>query len=112
MAHVIQPFWALAALALAADGDIVDETGADGIFFGYGVVRAVEPDTGALTLDHGAIKGCMPAMTMMYRVARPDLSRTLRPGDVVNFTIDGGKYTILEATVVRRPVPDGAVTRP
>jgi Cu/Ag efflux protein CusF len=112
MALVFHPVWALAALALAADGDIVVETGADGIFFGHGIVRSVEPATGTLTLDHGAIKGCMPAMTMMYRVARPDLSRILRPGDVVDFTIDGGKYTILEATVVRRSAPDGAVTRP
>ncbi len=77
--------------------------GQQGIFFGHGVVRAVEPRTGALTLDHGDIKGCMPAMEMMFRVANLNLSRTLRPGDAIDFTIDGGKFVILEATVVRRP---------
>ena len=94
--------WLLAALLLAADADVVVETGAEGIFFGHGVVKAVQSGTGALTLDHDAIKGCMPAMRMMYRVARPDLSRDLHPGDAINFKIDGGKYVILEATVVGR----------
>lgn len=104
MALVLHPIWALAALFLAADGDIVDEeTGETGIFFGHGVVRAIEPRTGALTLDHNAIKGCMPAMEMMFRVERPDLSRSLRPGDAINFTIDGGRYVILDATIVSRP---------
>jgi Cu/Ag efflux protein CusF len=103
MALVLHPVWALMALLLAADADIVEETGADGVFFGRGVVRAIEPGTGALTLDHGAIKGCMPAMVMMYRVARPALSRSLRPGDAINFTIEGGKYVILDVTLVSRP---------
>jgi Cu/Ag efflux protein CusF len=102
MARVWHPVWALAALLLAADADIVEETGAEGIFFGHGVVTAIESGTGALTLDHDAIKGCMPAMVMMYRVERPDLSRDLRPGDAIDFTIDGGRYVILEATVVGR----------
>ena len=44
----------------------------------------------------------MPAMEMMFRVASPQLSRSLRPGDAIDFTIDGGRYVILEATVVSR----------
>jgi Cu/Ag efflux protein CusF len=104
MALVLHPAWALAALFLAADADIVEEeTGEEGIFFGHGVVRAIEPQTGALTLDHGAIKGCMPAMEMMFRVASPQLGRRLRPGDAIDFTIDGATYVILDATVVSRP---------
>ncbi|MGO9421408.1 copper-binding protein [Roseiarcus sp.] len=99
---LLHPVWALAALLLAADADIVVETGAQGIFFGRGVVKAIEPGTGALTLDHDAIKGCMPAMEMMYRVETPDISRGLRPGDTIAFKIDGGKYVILDATVVGR----------
>ncbi len=102
MLLVLHPVWALAALLLAADADIVEETAAAGIFFGHGVVRAVDPATGALTLDHDAIKGCMPAMRMMYRVAKADLSRNLRPGDAINFKIDGAKYVILDARFVGR----------
>jgi Cu/Ag efflux protein CusF len=94
---------ALAMFALAADADVVEEeTGASGIFFGRGVVKAVAPSTGALTLDHGAIKGCMPAMAMMYRVKSPDLSKDLQPGDEVNFTIDGAKYLIVDVKRVAR----------
>ena len=102
MALIWHPLWAFGALLLAADADFIEQTGAAGIFFGHGVVRAIEPGTGALTLDHGAIKGCMPAMVMMYRVERPALSRTLRPGDGIDFTLDGGRYVILDATVVDR----------
>ena len=94
--------WAAAALLLAADADIVQETGAQGLFFGRGIVRAVQEGTGALTLDHGDIKGCMPAMEMMFRVERPQISRSLRPGDAIDFTIDGGRYVIVDARVVRR----------
>jgi Cu/Ag efflux protein CusF len=105
MTLVLHPVWALAALLLAADADIIEETGAEGVFFGHGVVKAIEPGTGALTLDHDAIKGCMPAMEMMFRVARPDVSRDLKLGDAINFRIDGARYVILEATVAGRPTP-------
>lgn len=102
MAGLPNAVWAAAALALAADADIVTETGAQGIFFGRGTVVAVQPGTGALTLDHGDIKGCMPGMEMMFGVATPEISRSLRPGDVVAFTLDGGRYLVLDARVVRR----------
>ena len=42
----------------------------------------------------------MPAMEMMYRVRAPEVSRDLRPGDIIDFTIDAAKYTILEVKVV------------
>ena len=102
MTLVPNAIWAAAALLLAADGDIVQETGAQGVFFGRGTVKAVEADDGALTLDHGDIKGCMPAMEMMFRVARPEIGLRLQPGDVVDFALDGGRYVILDARLVRR----------
>ena len=91
MMHASHLVWAFAGLLLAADADLVEETGASGIFFGRGVVKAVEPASGALTLDHDAIKGCMPAMEMMFRVETPALSRNVHPGDVIDFKIDGGR---------------------
>ena len=73
---------------------------AKGIFHGHGTVKAVATQTGAVTLSHDEIKGFMPAMEMMYRVRAPEVSKALRPGDIVDFTIDAAKYTILEVKVV------------
>jgi Cu/Ag efflux protein CusF len=91
----------LIVCALAAgDAAEVQETGAEGIFYGRGLVKAVDPGTGWLTLAHNDIMGCMPAMEMMFSVRAPDVSRDLRPGDTIDFTLDGGDYVILDAKVV------------
>jgi hypothetical protein len=37
---------------------------------------------------------------MMFRVRAPELSRGLKPGDTVDFTIDGGDYVILDVKLV------------
>jgi Cu/Ag efflux protein CusF len=93
----------LMACALASsDAAEVRETGADGIFYGRGLVKAVEPGTGWLTIAHNDIMGCMPAMEMMFRVRAPDVSRELRAGDTIDFTLDGGNYVILDAKLVSR----------
>jgi Cu/Ag efflux protein CusF len=52
----------------------------DGIFWGAGVVTAIDPATGSLTLNHEEIKGLMPAMEMMYLVNPRSLSEVLRLG--------------------------------
>jgi len=98
--------WARFALPLAvcglAAGDAteVQETGAEGVFYGRGLVKAVEPGTGWLTIAHNDIIGCMPAMEMMFRVRTPEVSRGLRSGDTVDFTLDGGKFVILDTKLV------------
>jgi len=71
---------------LAAGDAGAQETAATGIFSGHGVVKAIAPGTGWLTLDHEAIKGFMCAMEMMFQVKSPDLSKELHPGDVVEST--------------------------
>jgi Cu/Ag efflux protein CusF len=86
------------ALALSASG--AQEMAAKGIFEGHGVVRAIAPETGALTLAHDDIKGFMPAMEMMYRVRTPELSKDLRPGDVIDFKIDAEKYVIVDVKLI------------
>jgi Cu/Ag efflux protein CusF len=88
------------ALALALGAGAAGEMAAKGIFDGHGVVKAIAPGTGALTLAHDDIKGFMPAMEMMYRVSAPEISKDLRPGDEVNFKIDAEKYTIIEVKLV------------
>jgi Cu/Ag efflux protein CusF len=89
-----------ATVILAIWGAEAQETVAKGIYHGHGIVKAVATQTGAVTLSHDEIKGFMPAMEMMYRVRAPDVSRDLRPGDIIDFTIDAAKYTILEVKVV------------
>jgi Cu/Ag efflux protein CusF len=85
-----------------AAGDVaeVQETGAEGIFYGRGLVKAVEPGAGWVTLAHNDIIGSMPAMEMMFRVRVPDVSRDLKSGDTIDFTLDGGNYVILDAKLV------------
>jgi Cu/Ag efflux protein CusF len=91
--------FALAPVALALGAGAAGETAAQGIFEGHGVVRAIAPGTGALTLAHDD-QGFMPAMEMMYRVSAPEISRDLRPGDEVNFKIDAEKYVITEVKLI------------
>ena len=69
-------------------------------FHGHGIVKAIQPGTGALTLDHDDIKGFMPAMEMMYRVRSTDLSKDLALGDTIDFTIDAAKDDITEVKLV------------
>ena len=89
-----------AVLGLALGPGTAQEAAATGIFTGRGVVKAVAPGTGWLTLDHDAIKGFMCAMEMMFQVKSPDLSRGLHPGDVVDFKIDAEKYVIVDVKLV------------
>jgi Cu/Ag efflux protein CusF len=87
-------------LLMLSTSALSQETAQAGLFRGHGVVRAIQPGTGALTLDHDAIKGFMPAMEMMYRVRSPELSKDLRPGDTVDFTIDAAKDDITEVKLI------------
>ena len=87
---------AVTALGLMAGAAGAQEVPAKGIFDGHGVVKAVAPGTGWLTIAHGDIKGFMPAMEMIYKVRSPDLSKDLHPGDVVDFKIDAANYVIVE----------------
>jgi Cu/Ag efflux protein CusF len=88
------------AFGLAGSAVSAQEMATKGIFSGHGVVRAIAPDTGALTLSHDDIKGFMPAMEMMYRVKNPEISKDLRRGDEVDFKIDAEKYVIVEVTLL------------
>jgi Cu/Ag efflux protein CusF len=88
------------AMALGALGLLVGAASAQesmsGIFEGHGVVKAVAPGTGWLTIAHDDIKGFMSAMTMTYKVKSPGLSKDLHTGDVVDFKIDAENYVIVE----------------
>jgi Cu/Ag efflux protein CusF len=85
---------------VSSAGSWAQEIATKGIFEGHGIVKAVAPGTGALTLAHDDIKGFMPAMEMMYRVRAPEVSKDLQPGDTIDFTIDAAKYIILDVKLV------------
>lgn len=53
-----------------------------------GLVLAVHPERQALTIKHEDIIGYMPAMTMSYPVARPDLLVGRVPGELIAATLE------------------------
>jgi Cu/Ag efflux protein CusF len=68
------------------------------LFYGVGVLKAVENRTGRVIIDHKEIPGFMSAMTMSYLVEPASLLEGLRPGITVNFTIDSNKREIVAIT--------------
>jgi protein SCO1/2 len=56
-------------------------------FDAHGVVRSVRAEQRQVTIEHGAIAGLMPAMTMSFDVADPALLAGLVPGQFVEFRI-------------------------
>ncbi|PCI37166.1 MAG: hypothetical protein COB53_07340 [Elusimicrobia bacterium] len=61
-----------------------------------GVVKSVRSEGRVLVVDHEDIPGFMEAMTMPFTVEDPDLTKSLKPGDKIEFTIEekGGDWPI------------------
>ena len=72
----------------------------NGRFRGLGVVTAIDPETGSLTINHQEIKGLMPAMEMLFNVNPRSLSDGVRPGDRIEFSVEDKTYTIRDLKVV------------
>lgn len=72
----------------------------NGLYRGLGVVTAINPETGSLTINHQDIEGLMPAMEMLFRVDPRSLSDRVRPGDKVEFQVEGKTYTIRDIKVM------------
>lgn len=66
-------------------------------FDAQGVVRAVRAEERQVTIEHGAIAGLMPAMTMSFDVADAALLAGLAPGQFVEFRIarEGDRFEII-----------------
>jgi Cu(I)/Ag(I) efflux system protein CusF len=89
---------AVLALALAAPAAAQDSAhpapaaptspAASGTVEGVGVVRAVNPRSRSITIDHEAIPSVgWPAMTMGFKVADPALLLGIQPGAKVRFQL-------------------------
>lgn len=69
------------AMPAAAQSDAVPKVN--------GEIRKVDTDTGKITIRHGEIPNLeMPAMTMVFRVASPDMLSMVKTGDQVLFTAE------------------------
>jgi Cu/Ag efflux protein CusF len=68
------------------------------IFRATGIVSAVKP-AGTLTINHEAIEGLMPAMEMTFSVNPGTLANGVRPGDKVDFSVDGKTFTVVSLKV-------------
>jgi Cu/Ag efflux protein CusF len=70
------------------------------LFRGIGVVTAIDPETGSLTINHQEIKGLMPAMEMLFRVNPRSLSDGVKAGDKIEFSVEDKTYTIRDLKVI------------
>jgi Cu(I)/Ag(I) efflux system periplasmic protein CusF len=64
-----------------------------------GEVRKVDAGQGKVTIRHEPIQNLeMPAMTMVFRAARPELLKDVKSGDKVEFRAENvaGSYVVTE----------------
>lgn len=80
------------------------QAGAGATDFAEGEVRKVDKAAGKITLRHGEIKALdMPAMTMVFVAAKPEMLEQVKQGDKVRFraTNQGGTYTVTEIQAIQ-----------
>src|SRR5437868_10967353 len=63
-----------------------------------GKVEGVQTDR--LTVNHGKVEGYMDAMTMAYKVDKPDVLKTVKVGDRISATVYDGDFTLHDVHVV------------
>jgi Cu/Ag efflux protein CusF len=66
-----------------------------------GKVEGVQSDR--LTVNHGKVEGYMDAMTMPYKVDKPDILKNVKVGDRITATVYDGDYTLYDVKVVPPP---------
>jgi Cu/Ag efflux protein CusF len=64
-----------------------------------GKVEGVQSDR--LTVNHGKVEGYMDAMTMPYKVDKPDILKHVKVGDRISATVYDGDYTLYDVHVVQ-----------
>ncbi len=63
-----------------------------------GKVEGVQTDR--LVVNHGKVEGYMDAMTMPYKVDKPDILKKVKVGDRISATVYDGDYTLYDVHVV------------
>jgi Cu/Ag efflux protein CusF len=72
-----------------------------------GVVRAILSEGNLVVLSHEEIPGYMPAMTMGFRAAAPQIYDGVRIGDAVRFTVRGAPPNVVLTGIERAPAEGG-----
>jgi Cu/Ag efflux protein CusF len=68
---------------------------------GTAAVVSVQSSKRQIVVDGDAIPGYMAAMTMIYRVASPEVLHGLKPRDRVSLTVDASTNTVVAIKVLR-----------
>ena len=97
--------WPLTLAAMAStlalcSAAAAQQDATEGVVHGRGIIKAVEPETGAVTLADEGIEGFTPAPEATYRVQAPEVSECLRPGDTVDFIIDTAHHVVLRVSIL------------
>jgi protein SCO1 len=68
----------------------------------HGIVEDVDHEYAQVLIEHDAVDGLMPAMTMNFSVPDADVLARLAPGQVIDFELDftGRSYEIVDFEVV------------
>jgi protein SCO1/2 len=105
-------------LAAALSTAALVACGPSNVHEGHGIVREIDREARQIVLEHEAIRGVMPAMTMSFDVADPTLLDRLEPGQHVEFDLEvvGARMRVLDARVTgekagaaRAPLIGGAL---
>src|SRR5262245_6471155 len=77
------PAWDMSTINRMDRGQPAVKTGQ-----GTGVIKAIDPKAGTLTLQHSPIAGLgWPAMTMPFKADPPSLLRGLKVGQTIGFDV-------------------------
>jgi Cu/Ag efflux protein CusF len=66
--------------------------------------KVMEVGSTSLTVDHEKVEGYMDAMTMAYKVDKPESLKGLKKGDMIVATVYDGDYTLYDI----KPAPPSA----
>ena len=67
--------------------------------------KVMEVGATSLTVDHEKVEGYMDAMTMAYKVDKPESLKGLKKGDMIMATVYDGDYTLYEIKLMPNDTP-------
>ena len=71
-------------------------------YTGEGKVIAMDPKRPSIEIDHGEIKGLMPAMKMEFYVKDKAMLNGLKAGDLIDFSVDNGVGGIVITKITKK----------